>query len=135
MCPIQPGVCDFFSVNSSMLNIFKFIFINCVANHKAIFGNVGLEVRDYVYYDPKTLGLNIDGLLETLKVFFFSRFARFVKKIFFKEMIHLYVEHAGRVYYIIACLCSQSNWCRSFSRAMEGDCWCYGSALSKFQIN
>ncbi|RHZ81187.1 hypothetical protein Glove_123g209 [Diversispora epigaea] len=37
------------------------------ANHKAIFSNVGLEVKDYVYYSPKTIGLDINGMLESLK--------------------------------------------------------------------
>jgi len=38
------------------------------ANHKAIFGtNLGLNVVDYPYYDPKTIGLDFDGFVNALK--------------------------------------------------------------------
>ncbi|KAI7961901.1 hypothetical protein MJO28_002390 [Puccinia striiformis f. sp. tritici] len=37
------------------------------ANHKAIFGNVGLTTKDYPYYDPKTIGLDYQGLVNSLK--------------------------------------------------------------------
>ncbi|CAG8583881.1 9487_t:CDS:10 [Acaulospora morrowiae] len=37
------------------------------ANHKPIFDTVGFDVREYIYYNPKTLGLDIDGLLNSLK--------------------------------------------------------------------
>jgi aspartate aminotransferase len=36
------------------------------ANHNQIFTNSGLEVREYAYFDPKTKGLNLDGLLADL---------------------------------------------------------------------
>lgn len=36
------------------------------ANHNQIFGAAGLEVRDYNYYDPKTKGLDLDGMLRDL---------------------------------------------------------------------
>lgn len=36
------------------------------ANHKAILKNVGIEPVDYPYYDPKTIDLDISGLLSTL---------------------------------------------------------------------
>ncbi|CAG8775524.1 28898_t:CDS:2 [Dentiscutata erythropus] len=36
------------------------------ANHKPIFNNVGFEVRDYAYYNPKTIGLDFDGMLDSL---------------------------------------------------------------------
>ncbi|CAG8458777.1 13592_t:CDS:10 [Ambispora leptoticha] len=35
-------------------------------NHRDIVNNVGLEVREYAYYDPKTNGLDIDGFLKSL---------------------------------------------------------------------
>lgn len=37
------------------------------ANHKAINGNVGLTVKDYPYYDPKTIGLDFEGFTGTLR--------------------------------------------------------------------
>jgi aspartate/tyrosine/aromatic aminotransferase len=36
------------------------------ANHTQIFQAAGLEVREYTYYDPKTKGLNLDGMLQDL---------------------------------------------------------------------
>lgn len=36
------------------------------ANHGAIFNRAGLEVSEYAYYDPKTMGLDFDGLLKDL---------------------------------------------------------------------
>jgi len=36
------------------------------ANHAQIFAAAGLEVREYTYYDPKTKGLNLDGMLKDL---------------------------------------------------------------------
>ncbi|ODV88432.1 hypothetical protein CANCADRAFT_146191 [Tortispora caseinolytica NRRL Y-17796] len=37
------------------------------ANHKAIMNHAGLEVREYRYYDSKTLRLDIDAILHTLE--------------------------------------------------------------------
>jgi aspartate aminotransferase len=37
------------------------------ANHHAIFRNVGIEPVEYAYYDPKTIGLDFNGFIETLK--------------------------------------------------------------------
>lgn len=37
------------------------------ANHHAIFRNVGIEPVDYSYYDPKTVGLDFDGFIGSLK--------------------------------------------------------------------
>ncbi|KAE9399278.1 aspartate aminotransferase [Gymnopus androsaceus JB14] len=37
------------------------------ANHPAIFKNVGIIPVSYPYYDPKTIGLNFDGFLSSLK--------------------------------------------------------------------
>ncbi|KAH6918688.1 aspartate aminotransferase, partial [Coprinopsis sp. MPI-PUGE-AT-0042] len=37
------------------------------ANHHAIFRNVGIEPVDYPYYDPKTIGLDYEGLIGSLK--------------------------------------------------------------------
>jgi aspartate aminotransferase len=37
------------------------------ANHKAIFNNVGLEVKDYPYYDPKTIGLDYKGYMSAIE--------------------------------------------------------------------
>lgn len=36
-------------------------------NHFAIFSNVGIQHRPYPYYDPKTIGLDFDGFIATLK--------------------------------------------------------------------
>ncbi|EIW85039.1 aspartate aminotransferase [Coniophora puteana RWD-64-598 SS2] len=36
------------------------------ANHQAIFRNVGIEPVDYPYYDPKTIGLDFDGLMNSI---------------------------------------------------------------------
>jgi len=36
------------------------------ANHHAIFRNVGIEPVDYPYYDPKTIGLDFKGFIDTL---------------------------------------------------------------------
>lgn len=36
-------------------------------NHFAIFKNVGIDPVTYPYYDPKTIGLDIDGFLNSLK--------------------------------------------------------------------
>jgi len=36
-------------------------------NHFAIFKNVGINPVTYPYYDPKTIGLDIDGFMESLK--------------------------------------------------------------------
>ncbi|KAF7322890.1 Aspartate aminotransferase [Mycena chlorophos] len=37
------------------------------ANHQAIFKNVGIPPVDYPYYDPKTVGLDFNGFVESLK--------------------------------------------------------------------
>jgi len=37
------------------------------ANHHAILRNVGIEPVEYPYYDPKTIGLDYDGLIGTLQ--------------------------------------------------------------------
>ncbi|KAJ3850954.1 aspartate amino-transferase [Lentinula lateritia] len=37
------------------------------ANHPAIFNNVGITSLYYPYYDPKTIGLNFEGFLSSLK--------------------------------------------------------------------
>jgi len=37
------------------------------ANHKAVFSDSGLKVQSYRYYDQKTIGLDIDGMLEDIK--------------------------------------------------------------------
>ncbi|KIK59788.1 hypothetical protein GYMLUDRAFT_658122 [Collybiopsis luxurians FD-317 M1] len=37
------------------------------ANHQAIFKNVGITPVNYPYYDPKTIGLDFDGFLSSLK--------------------------------------------------------------------
>lgn len=39
----------------------------CIANHQAIFRNVGIEPVDYPYYDPKTIGLDLGGFMNALK--------------------------------------------------------------------
>lgn len=41
-------------------------FLYVLANHKAILKNVGIEPVDYPYYDPKTIGLDFTGLLNSL---------------------------------------------------------------------
>lgn len=35
-------------------------------NHRALFERAGFEVVEYAYYDPKTHGLNLDGMLASL---------------------------------------------------------------------
>ncbi|QQE11176.1 aspartate/tyrosine/aromatic aminotransferase [Planctomycetota bacterium] len=37
------------------------------ANHAAVFGAVGLEVKKYPYFDKASNGLNFDGMIEALK--------------------------------------------------------------------
>jgi aspartate aminotransferase, mitochondrial len=37
------------------------------ANHAAVFKDSGLKVEKYRYYDPKTIGLDIDGMVEDIK--------------------------------------------------------------------
>lgn len=41
--------------------------ITHIANHQAIFRNVGIEPIDYPYYDPKTIGLDINGFMNAIK--------------------------------------------------------------------
>jgi len=36
-------------------------------NHRALFERAGFEVVEYPYYDPETRGLNLNGMLESLK--------------------------------------------------------------------
>lgn len=36
-------------------------------NHRPIFQNSGLQVKQYTYYDKKTVGLNLEGMLQDLK--------------------------------------------------------------------
>ena len=36
-------------------------------NHKPIFINSGLEIREYRYFDKKTKGFDFDGMIEDLK--------------------------------------------------------------------
>ncbi len=36
-------------------------------NHRAVFGAVGFEVRDYAYFDPATHGVDFDGMLADLR--------------------------------------------------------------------
>ena len=38
-----------------------------LANHHAIFRNVGIEPVDYSYYDPQTIGLDFEGFLGSLQ--------------------------------------------------------------------
>ncbi|KIK08729.1 hypothetical protein K443DRAFT_672252 [Laccaria amethystina LaAM-08-1] len=37
------------------------------ANHHAIFKNVGIEPVEYPYYDPKTIGLDFEGFIDSLR--------------------------------------------------------------------
>lgn len=37
------------------------------ANHKAVFNDAGLEVKQYSYYDKKTIGLDLNGMLTDIK--------------------------------------------------------------------
>ncbi|KAJ1919096.1 Aspartate aminotransferase, cytoplasmic, partial [Tieghemiomyces parasiticus] len=37
------------------------------ANHKNIFNTAGLDAHEYVYYNPATLGLNLEGMLASLR--------------------------------------------------------------------
>jgi len=36
-------------------------------NHKNIFHDSGLQIKEYKYYEPKTKGLNFNGLIDDLK--------------------------------------------------------------------
>ncbi|KAI9226190.1 MAG: aspartate aminotransferase [Piptocephalis tieghemiana] len=36
-------------------------------NHRGIFSNAGFDVKDYTYFDPKTLGLDLEGMLQSLR--------------------------------------------------------------------
>jgi aspartate aminotransferase len=38
-----------------------------IANHHAIFKNVGIEPVEYPYYDPKTIGLDFEGFIDSLR--------------------------------------------------------------------
>lgn len=57
---IQPGV----STNRRKFGVHN--ADHSIANHHAIFKNVGIEPVDYPYYDPKTIGLDFEGLLNSL---------------------------------------------------------------------
>ena len=37
------------------------------ANHKAVFSDAGLEVKQYRYYNPDTIGLDFDGMLADIQ--------------------------------------------------------------------
>lgn len=37
------------------------------ANHKAVFSDCGLEVKNYKYYNKETIGLDFDGMISDLK--------------------------------------------------------------------
>lgn len=37
------------------------------ANHKAVFSDCGLEVKQYRYYNKETIGLDFDGMVEDIK--------------------------------------------------------------------
>ena len=37
------------------------------ANHNAVFSHSGLKVEKYRYYDPKTIGLDLDGMISDIK--------------------------------------------------------------------
>lgn len=37
-------------------------------NHHVLFRNAGLTVQEYRYYKPETRGLDIEGMLEDIKV-------------------------------------------------------------------
>jgi hypothetical protein len=38
------------------------------ANHRNIMNDAGIEVGEYRYWDPSTNGLNLDGMLQDLRV-------------------------------------------------------------------
>lgn len=38
-----------------------------LANHRNIFSSVGFEVEEYPYWDPRTRGLNYEGMLQTMR--------------------------------------------------------------------
>lgn len=48
------------------LTLWKLNIIH-IANHQAIFRNVGIEPIDYPYYDPKTIGLDFNGFMSAIK--------------------------------------------------------------------
>jgi len=41
--------------------------IHCAVNHYAIFKNVGITPVNYPYYDPRTLGVDFEGLKSTFE--------------------------------------------------------------------
>lgn len=51
---------------------------NCLAgNHKNIFNDARVPWSEYRYYDPKTVGLDFDGMIADIKVPSWLSYARF----------------------------------------------------------
>lgn len=40
----------------------------CIGNHNAIFKAAGLNVSSYTYYNPETIGLDLEGMKKDLNV-------------------------------------------------------------------
>ena len=45
----------------------------CAGNHKNIFNDARVPWSEYRYYDPKTVGLDFEGMIADIKVPFLSR--------------------------------------------------------------
>ena len=56
-----------FNECQSMIILTFYSFSHYRGNHLAIFKEAGLDVRRYRYYNPKTNGLDYDGMLEDLE--------------------------------------------------------------------
>ena len=41
----------------------------CRANHIGVFRDSGLDVKRYRYYDEKTISLDLNGMIEDIKVY------------------------------------------------------------------
>ena len=53
----------FISINIPLLSA------SSLANHRGIANNTGFnQIREYRYFDPTTRGLNIEGMIQDLKV-------------------------------------------------------------------
>lgn len=59
---IYPKVADFFMVKKNFV----------AGNHKNIFNDARVPWSEYRYYDPKTVGLDFDGMIMDIKVLWWT---------------------------------------------------------------
>jgi len=45
-------------------------FLVFAGNHKNIFNDAGVQWKEYRYFDPKTVGLDFEGMIEDIEVSF-----------------------------------------------------------------